>query len=122
MVEAAVPVEAPEKQFVKELVETNYEADVLKSALPVVVDFYSNDSEPCKALAPRFGAVAEKFDGKFRFFKVLRQDKAGLSEKLGVTASPTLVFFKNGAEAGARLTGLDIKRTELKASVEALLK
>jgi thioredoxin-like negative regulator of GroEL len=120
--EVTAPVEAAEKQYVKELIETNYEAEVLKSNLPSVVDFYSNDSEPCKALAPRYGAVAEKFDGKFRFFRILRQDGAGLSASLKVTTSPTLVFFKNGAESGERLTGADIKRTELKAKVEALLK
>jgi thioredoxin-like negative regulator of GroEL len=111
-----------EPQHVTELVEKDYESEVLKATLPVVLDFYSNESAPCTALAPRFGAVAEKFEGKIRFLKTLRQGTKGLSEKLGVTASPTLVFFKDGKEFGERLTGDDIKRTALKAQVEALLK
>jgi len=111
-----------EKQSVKELVEKDYSTAVLESTLPVVLDFYSPDSAACTALAPRFGAVAEKFEGKIQFIKVLRQNNPGLSEKLGVTASPTLVFFKEGKESGQRLTGNDIKRTDLKAQVEALLK
>ena len=121
-VKAPATPETPEPTSVKELVEKDYEAEVLKATMPVVLDFYSNDSVPCKALAPRYGAVAQKFDGKIRFLKVLRQGNAELAGKLAVTVSPTLVFFKNGAECGERLTGDDIKRTALKASVEALLK
>jgi thioredoxin-like negative regulator of GroEL len=111
-----------EPEFVKQLVQKDYEAQVTNSALPVVIDFYSDASAPCATLAPRFLAVAGKFDGKVQFLKVLRQGNEGLCEKLGVSASPTLVFFKGGKESGERLTGDDIKRTALKAQVEALLK
>lgn len=117
---AAEPVK--EKLFVKELVEKDFDAEVLKSAEPVALDFYSADSAPCATLAPRYGAVAEKFDGKIRFFKILRSANEALAKQLKVTASPTLLFFKNGKELGERLSGDDIKRTSLKASVEALLK
>lgn len=117
---AAEPVK--EKTFVKELVEKDYDAEVLKATEPVALDFYSADSAPCATLAPRYGAVAEKFDGKIRFYKILRGANEALAKKLNVTASPTLLFFKNGAELGERLSGDDIKRTSLKASVEALLK
>ena len=111
-----------EKLFVKELLEKDYDAEVLKATEPVALDFYSADSAPCATLAPRYGAVAEKFDGKIRFFKILRGSNEALAKKLNVTASPTLLFFKNGQESGERLSGDDIKRTSLKASVEALLK
>ena len=116
------PEPVKEKLFVKELLEKDYDAEVLKSVEPVAVDFYSADSAPCATLAPRYGAVAEKFDGKIRFFKILRGNNEALAKTLNVTASPTLLFFKNGKELGERLTGDDIKRTSLKASVEALLK
>lgn len=117
---AAAPV--AEKQFVKELLEKDYDAEVLKAAEPVALDFYSADSAPCATLAPRYGAVAEKFDGKIRFYKILRGSNEALAKQLNVTSSPTLLFFKNGQELGERLSGDDIKRTSLKASVEALLK
>ena len=111
-----------EKQTVKQLVEKDYDVEVLKATEPVVLDFYSTDSAPCAALAPRYGAVAEKFEGKIRFFKILRAENDALAKKLNVTVSPTLIFFKSGKELGDRLSGDDIKRTSLKASVEALLK
>ena len=116
------PEPVKEKLFVKELLEKDFEAEVLKSTEPVALDFYSADSAPCATLAPRYGAVAEKFDGKIRFFKILRGNNEALAKKLNVTTSPTLLFFKSGKELGERLTGDDIKRTSLKASVEALLK
>jgi thioredoxin-like negative regulator of GroEL len=107
--------------YVKEMAEKDFEAEVVGAALPVVLDFYATGSKPCEALAPRFAAVAEKFAGKVRFMKTLRQDNAALAGKLGVTSNPTLVFFKGGKETGERLSGEDIKRTALKARVEALL-
>jgi len=110
-------------QFVKEITQAEYEAEVVKASetQPAVLDFYSTECPPCEALAPRYAAVAEKFAGKVRFLKVLRQRNAELAAKLGVTGDPTLVFFKNGKELGERLSGEDIQRTALKARVEALL-
>lgn len=106
---------------VHELGEKDYQKEVTESALPVVLDFYAADSKPCEVLAPRYAAVAEKFAGKVRFLKVLHQLNPALAARLGVTAAPTLVFFKGGRELGERLSGEDIQRTALKARVEALL-
>ena len=113
-------VKEVEALHVKEIAEKDYEAEVVGAALPVVLDFYAKESKACEALAPRFAAVAEKFAGKVRFLKVLRAGNAKLAERLGVTASPTLVFFAGGKEIGDRLSGEDIQRTALKARVEAL--
>jgi thiol-disulfide isomerase/thioredoxin len=114
-------VKAVEALHVKEIAEQDYDTEVAASALPVVLDFYAKDSKACETLAPRFAAVAEKFTGKARFLKVLRQANAGLAGKLGVGESPTVVFLQGGKEKGERLTGEDIKRTDLKARVEAML-
>jgi thiol-disulfide isomerase/thioredoxin len=107
--------------YVTEVLEKDFEAKVIGATLPVVLDFYAAESKPCEALAPRFSAVAEKFAGKVLFMKVSRQGNAALATKLGVTSNPTLVFFRGGKEMGERLNGEDIKRTALKAQVEALL-
>ena len=106
---------------VKELAEQDFDAAVVEAKLPVVLDFYATESKPCEELAPRLAAVAEKFAGKVQFLKVRRQDGAALAAKLGVQCDPTVVFFKRGKEVGDRLSGDDIKRTALKAQVEALL-
>jgi thioredoxin len=114
-------VKAVEAQHVKEIAAEDYEAQVVAAELPVVLDFFAKDSKPCETLGPRFAAVAEKFSGKVRFLKVSRAANAQLAEKLGVTACPTIVFFEGGKEKGERLSGEEIKRTEIKARVEALL-
>jgi thiol-disulfide isomerase/thioredoxin len=106
---------------VKELGEKDYEKEVAGAPQPVVLDFYATDSKPCEALAPRYAAVAEKFAGKVRFLKVLHKGNLELAARLGVTAAPTLVFFRDGKELGERLSGEDIQRTALKSRVEALL-
>ena len=108
-------------EFVKEITQADFDAEVARSALPVVLDFFSTECPPCEALAPKFDAVAEQFAGKARFLKVFRQGNRDLSSRLGVTGSPTLVFFKGGAEVGERMSGEEIKRTGIKAQVEAML-
>ena len=108
-------------EHVKEITQADFEAEVATSTLPVVLDFFSTECPPCEALAPKFDAVAEQFAGKVRFIKVFRQGNRELAQKLGVTGSPTLLFFKSGREVGARMSGEDIKRSALKAAVEALL-
>lgn len=124
---ARVPVTEDRKandtaaEHVKELAGRDYDTEVVGSALPVVVHFYTADSKACEALAPRYAAVAEKFAGKVRFLKILRGADEELSARLGVTASPTLVFVAGGKESGERLSGEDIQRTAVKARVEAML-
>jgi thiol-disulfide isomerase/thioredoxin len=106
---------------VQEIDGSRYDAEVLKSGLPVVLDFYSTECPPCEALAPKFESVAEQFAGKARFMKVFRQGNRELAQRLGVTGSPTLVFFKGGVEVGERMSGEEIKKTALKAQVESLV-
>jgi thioredoxin-like negative regulator of GroEL len=111
-----------EIEHVKELAEKDFETEVLGATLPVVLDFYSADGAACKALIPRYGAVAQTYEGKVRFFKILGAANQALSEKLKITVAPSLLFFQDGKEVGARLSGEEIKRTALKAQVDALLK
>ncbi len=108
-------------EFVKEIVQADFEAEVAKSDLPVVLDFFSTECPPCEALAPKFDAVAEQFAGKARFLKIFRQGNRDLATKLGVTGSPTLVFFKKGTEVGDRMSGEEIKRSAIKSQVESML-
>ncbi len=105
---------------VREIEGKDFEVEVLAHLGPVVVDFYSTECAPCEALAPKYEAVADQFAGRVAFLKVYRQGNRELASKLGVSSSPTLLFFKNGQELGQRLTG-EIKRSEIKAAVESLL-
>ncbi len=108
-------------QHVREITGADYEREVVAAGEPVVLDFFSTECPPCEALAPKLEAVAEQFAGRARFLKVFRQGNRDLATKLGVTGSPTLIFFQGGQEVGERLGGEDIKRTAIKAQVEAML-
>ncbi len=108
-------------EFVHEITQGDFDAKVTASGLPVVLDFFSTECPPCEALAPKFDAVAEQFAGKARFFKIFRQGNKDLAKRLGVTGSPTLLFFKSGKELGERMSGEEIKRSAIKAQVESLL-
>lgn len=105
---------------VREIQASQYPDEVIQSKQPVVLDFFSTECPPCEALAPKYEAVADQLAGKVAFLKIFRQGNRELASQLGVSGSPTLVFFKDGKEVGTRLTG-DIKRSELKAAVEALV-
>jgi thiol-disulfide isomerase/thioredoxin len=107
---------------VTEISAADFEKQVLGAGQPVVLDFFSTECPPCEALAPKLEAVAGQFAGRARFFKIFRQGNRELAQQLGVTGSPTLIFFdRAGQEQGTRLGGDDVKRTAIKAQVEALL-
>jgi len=105
---------------VKEIQASQYGGEVIEAKQPVVLDFFSTDCPPCEALAPKYEAVADQLAGKVAFLKIFRQGSRELATQLGVTGSPTVLFFKDGKEVGRRLTG-EIKRSEIKAAAEALL-
>jgi thioredoxin-like negative regulator of GroEL len=104
-----------------EIAEPDHETEVIQSALPVALEFFYAESKACETLSPRFAAVAQKFAGKVRFLKVLRPASGQLASRLGVTASPTVLFLSRGAKTAERLSGDEIKRTDLKQRVEGLL-
>ncbi len=107
--------------LVKTIEARQFEEEVLAAREPVVLDFFSTECPPCEALAPKYDAVAEQFAGRVRVLKIFRQGSRELASQLGVTGSPTLLFFKGGREVGSRMSGEDIKRSALKAAVDALL-
>lgn len=98
----------------------NFENDILKCPLPVVVLFYSDDCHPCMAVLPVLERLAGRFDGHARFCRIFRPQNRQLAEKLGIRSSPALLFYKNGGEVCGRLTGY-IGSAELRRSMENIL-
>lgn len=98
----------------------NFEKDVLKSVLPVLVDFYSEDCPPCAALSPIFDRMAEKYGEHMKFVKIFRQQNRGLAEKYNIKSSPTLLFFREGMEVCSRLNGY-IGKPELRKTIESVI-
>mgnify|MGYP000877074503 CR=1 FL=1 len=76
----------------------NFETEVLKSTVPVLVDFYTDSCVPCKRMAPMLAELEEEYGGRFKLCKVNVSANLPLSEKYGVLSAPTLVFFSGGTE------------------------
>jgi len=85
--------------------DVNFEAEVLKSDVPVLVDFTATWCGPCKALAPIIDKVADEFQGKVKVGKVDIDDAAAIATKYGIRSVPTVLVFKNG-EKTAQNVGL----------------
>ena len=100
----------------KRVSSEDFEAEVLGSDLPVVVEFYSDSCIPCKQLSPILGGLEDDYEDQV---KVNVNFDAGLAQKYEVAASPTLLFFKDGSEV-ERIRGL-VKRPELEETVKKLL-
>jgi thioredoxin len=82
----------------------NFEQEVLKSEVPVIVDFWASWCGPCQALLPVIEELAGEADG-FKVVKVNIDDSAELAKKYRVMSVPTLIVFKNG-EAVKRSVGV----------------
>ena len=74
----------------------NFDAKVLQSELPVIVEFYSDSCIPCKQLSPILGGIEDDYEDKVNVYKVNVNFDAELAEKYAVMASPTILFFKRG--------------------------
>lgn len=80
----------------KSLTTSALDAEVLKSTLPVMIDFWADWCAPCKVIAPAVDAVALQFDGKAKVLKVNVDEERGLASHFNIVNIPTLLFFKNG--------------------------
>jgi thioredoxin reductase (NADPH) len=96
-----------------------FEKEVLKEG-KVVVDFYSTECPPCEALASKFESLSEVYCDDIKFIKIFRQENKDLAKSLGVSSSPTLLFYENGKLVGERLTG-GIKRSDIIKNFELLI-
>ncbi len=78
--------------------ESNFEELILKSELPVLLDFWAPWCGPCKALLPKLDEVAKEFAGKAIIAKVNVDEAPALPSKFGVRGIPAMKFFVNGEE------------------------
>jgi len=98
--------------------ESNFDAEVVNTATPVLVDFWAEWCGPCKMIAPILDEIANEKAGAVKVAKVNVDENQGLSSKYGIRAIPTLLFFKNGA-VREQIVGMTSKR-DLIAKLEAL--
>ncbi len=99
--------------------DANFEAEVLKSEGPVMVDFWATWCGPCRMLGPVVEELAGEYAGKVKVCKLNVDEAPDTSSKYRITSIPTIIFFKNGQVAG-QTVGLQSKGT-LQEKLNALL-
>ena len=82
-----------------EVNDSNFEAEVVKSNIPVLADFWAEWCQPCKMLTPVVEKIASEFDGKLKVVKINVDNSPDTASSLGVRSLPTIMFFKNGGIA-----------------------
>ncbi len=97
----------------------NFEEEVLKSEVPVLVDFYADWCGPCKMMAPVLSELAEEFDGKLKIGKCNVDENMDLALKYRVVNIPNMQVFKGG-EVVERIVGF-VDGDELAEKLEGLL-
>ncbi|QYK01136.1 thioredoxin TrxA [Shewanella psychrotolerans] len=101
------------------LTDDSFENDVIKSEIPVLVDFWAEWCGPCKMIAPILSDVAEEYEGKVTIAKLNVDQNNASPAKYGVRGIPTLLIFKNGELADTKVGALS--KTQLKEFIDAQL-
>ena len=99
--------------------DANWEAEVLASSEPVLVDFWADWCQPCKVLVPTIEALAEQYQGRLKVGKMNVEDNDATPFRYSITTLPTLMIFKKGQVSEQRV-GL-ISKDNLVKLIEPLL-
>ncbi len=91
-----------------QVTKENFEQEVVKSALPVMIDFYADWCGPCRAMEPVVEELAKTYDARASVVKLNIDQQTEISSKHGVMSIPTFVFYKGGQEQ-TRLVGSQSK-------------
>jgi len=89
--------------MIKTLTDANFEAEVLKSDKPVLVDYWAEWCGPCKAMEPALEELAQELDGQIQVAKLNIDDNRGVPARFNVRGVPTFMLFKDGNLVAAKV-------------------
>lgn len=99
--------------------EANFEEEVLKAELPVLVDFYADWCGPCKMMGPVIEKLAEEFEGTLKVGKCNVDDNMDLAEQYRITNIPAFIVFKGGQPAATFIGAMSA--ADFKAKLSQIL-
>ena len=86
-----------------QVTDTNFDAEVLAATEPVLVDFWAEWCQPCKAMDPILEDLSQELAGKVKIVKLNVEENVGITTRYNVRAMPTMIVFKNGEPVDARV-------------------
>lgn len=98
--------------------ESTFDTEVLKSDIPVLVEFYSDSCVPCKMMSPILGDLEDDYENRLKIVKVNINFAGNLTERYQIMTSPVFLFFKNGEEVN-RVRGVK-KKSELEEIIKSI--
>ena len=93
-------------ELIKHISDASFDADVLKSSTPVLVDYWAEWCGPCKMIAPILDEVATGYEGKLQITKMNVDENRDIPAKFGIRGIPTLMLFKGGELAATKVGAL----------------
>ena len=103
--------------LIKHVSDSSFEADVLKSETPVLVDFWAEWCGPCKMIAPILDEVVGAYEGRLNVAKMNVDDNRETPSKFGIRGIPTLMLFKNGEVEAMKVGALS--KSQLQAFLDS---
>ena len=105
--------------LIKHITDASFDADVLQSATPVLVDFWAEWCGPCKMIAPILDEVASAYQGKLQVAKMNVDENRDVPAKFGIRGIPTLMVFKGGQLAATKVGAMS--KAQLTAFIDQQL-
>ena len=93
-------------ELIKHTSDASFDADVLKSSTPVLVDYWAEWCGPCKAIAPILDEVSKDYAGRLQIAKMNVDENRDVPAKFGIRGIPTLMLFKDGQLAATKVGAL----------------